>query len=290
MSHCYLFKHKVEVFMNRNVKQEQRHKWGCHWVLASGRRAPPAAAAKVSQSGSEGLTDQTPSHLQSHLPKRDSRFHLVIGGSKPYRGLSGGEVEKSWIASSTLAVSNVLRSRKGGLVCKACQWFVWFVAGFSSGLNNDRWDTLSSEASSSGPQARATWPDSLKPTPAHVFFSALNWRVLRLILGIFWNNSLHVIQIGQSPDGQTCKFRVNHKLLSFWNETASISRPGGEVSCLLPSHWLVVRFPNPPYIRLSLDLLNPRLPTATHVHQTCCSRPQGFLLAQTLPFCWIAQK
>ena len=84
------------------------------------------------------------------------------------QGPERGEVEKSWVAYSSLAVSDVLRSRKGGLVCKACQWFVWFVAGFSCCYNKVRQDTLTSEATSSGPEARETWPKT-----AHVGLFAL---------------------------------------------------------------------------------------------------------------------
>ena len=158
------------------------------------------------------------------------------------QGPERGEVEKSWVAYSSLAVSDVLRSRKGGLVCKACQWFVWFVAGF---FNFDRRDTFSSEASEllAAGTCDLTWLPE-QPTVAHVDFFALPWgmarRVLRMIFGIFWtfddpnqlrwgletmSNSLHVIWIGQSPDGQPLKFRDNHKLLSFWNETSCSSRP-----------------------------------------------------------------
>ena len=88
-------------------------------------------------------------------------IHLEICSKRPEKGRIG----KSWVASSCLAVSDLLRSRKGRLVCKACQWFVWFVAGFSCCYNNSETKIRCSvRLPAPGPEARLTWLD-LKPNP-----------------------------------------------------------------------------------------------------------------------------
>ena len=86
-------------------------------------------------------------------------------GDMQFKRPEKGRIGKSWVASSCLAVSDLLRSRKGRLVCKACQWFVWFVAGFSCCYNNSETKIRCSvRLPAPGPEARLTWLD-LKPNP-----------------------------------------------------------------------------------------------------------------------------
>ena len=90
-------------------------------------------------------------YYQTHNPTTSSPRGLL--GSKSTREVAkfpgaGGEVEKK--VSCVFLSCSLWRTPElqGRLVCKASQWFMWFVAGFTKSNNNNsrRWDTLSAEA------------------------------------------------------------------------------------------------------------------------------------------------